>query len=124
MSNLALVIEDNTDLAIIFTEALQVAGFETETILDGSKAAERLAAVTPEVVVLDLHLPNVSGREILKQIQTDARLAGTHVILATADARLADMMENEADLVLVKPVSFSQLRDLVKRLKPAAPPDK
>jgi two-component system cell cycle response regulator DivK len=115
----ALVIEDDADLATIFTEALQIAGFEVETLRDGSKAKVRLAEATPAVIVLDLHLPHISGKELLAQIRADARLANAHVILATADARLADMLdETEKDLlVLVKPISFGQLRDLAKRLK-------
>jgi len=120
MNNLALVIEDDIDLVTIFGEALQAAGFKVETIMDGSKAIVRLAEITPDVIVLDLHLPNVSGASILDQIRADARLTHARVILATADARLADMMQGQADLVLVKPVSFSQLRDLAKRLKSLA----
>ncbi|MBN1890869.1 MAG: response regulator [Thermoflexales bacterium] len=119
MSHTALVIEDDVDLSTIFTEAMQMAGFEVETIRDGSKAQARLAETTPDLIILDLHLPNVSGKDLLAQIRADARLAKARIILATADARLADMLdETEKDLlVLVKPISFGQLRDMAKRLK-------
>ncbi len=117
MNDLALVIEDDADLATIFAEAIKTAGFETQVIRDGRTAINQLALLTPSIVVLDLHLPNVSGMDILKQIRADARLAKTRVILATADARMADMVQGQADLVLVKPVSFGQLRDLAARLR-------
>lgn len=122
MNNQALIIEDDADLAIIFAEAIKAAGLETQIIRDGRTALMRLATSAPSIVVLDLHLPNVSGATILEQIRTDARLAGTLVILTTADARMADMLQGEADLVLVKPVSFGQLRDLATRLKSNVPP--
>jgi CheY-like chemotaxis protein len=119
VSNLALVIEDDPDLSTIFSEALTAAQFEPEIIRDGALALERLAVTLPSVVVLDLHLPNVSGAEILDKIRADSRLAKTRVILATADARMAEALQkkDQADLVLVKPVSFGQLRDLANRMR-------
>jgi len=117
VNDLALVIEDDADLATIFAEAIKTAGFETQVIRDGRTAIIQLGLLMPSIVVLDLHLPKVSGMDILKQIRADARLAKTRVILATADARMADMLQGQADLVLVKPVSFGQLRDLAARLR-------
>ena len=114
---LALIVEDDLDLATIFDEALKAAGYKTEVIRTGDKAQNRLKAVAPELVVLDLHLPHVAGTDILKDIRADARLAQTRVIITTADVRLAETLREEADLVLVKPISFSQLRDLAKRLR-------
>lgn len=115
-TRLALIIEDDMDLSTIFSEALKAGGFETEVIRDGNTAVQRLAATTPDVVVLDLHLPRVSGIDILHQIRADARLAETRVVVVTADARMAETLHDRADLVLVKPVSFTQLRDLAVRL--------
>ena len=113
---LALIIEDNEDASVIFANALQEAGFECEIIRAGDVALARLAETTPSVVVLDLELPRVSGVEILRQIRADVRLAGTRVIIATAYPDLAAGLEEKADLVLFKPVSFIQLRDLATRL--------
>ncbi len=123
MSNpLALIIEDDKDLARIFSEALLQAAFETEIIRDGQAALERLAEVTPVVVVLDLHLPHVSGKKILRQIRADERLAKTRVILATADPRMAQNLRDDADVVLLKPVSFEQLYFLAGRMRPSGTP--
>jgi CheY-like chemotaxis protein len=116
---LALIVEDDVDLSIIFSESFKAAGFEAEIIRDGQVAARRLAETVPDVVALDLHLPNVSGEEILDQIRADERLIETHVIITTADPRMAEpLVDRGATLVLIKPISFSQLRDLAKRLKP------
>lgn len=117
MSDLfALIVEDDNDLAIIFAMALQEAGFETQIVRAGDTALMWLSSSTPDIVVLDLHLPRVSGDNILKQIRADARLANTKVIIATADPRMAEALEDKADLVLLKPIGFSQLRDLAARL--------
>jgi DNA-binding response OmpR family regulator len=115
----ALIIEDEPDLAAIFAEALQMAGFDTEIVHDGQTALARLAATTPAVVTLDLHLPHISGQTILQQIRADKRLAQTRVLLTTADALMAESLRREADLVLLKPISFNQLRDLAIRLHPS-----
>jgi len=114
----ALIIEDDVDLATIFSEALQAAGYNTETVHEGDIALARLASTIPDVVVLDLHLPHVAGTDILRRIRADRRLAGTRVMVATADPRVATMLEAEADLILLKPISFTQLRDLATRLRP------
>ena len=117
MSSLsALIVEDDQDLAIIFARALQEAGFETQIVQAGDTALMWLSSTTPDVVVLDLHLPRVSGEDILHQIRADPRLAGIKVIIATADPQLAKVLQEEADLVLIKPIGFNQLRDLAARL--------
>lgn len=115
----ALIIEDHEDSAIIFSEALKAAGFETEVAHWGDVALERLAATTPDVVVLDLYLPRVGGPDILRQIRADARLAKTRIIVATAHPQLAESLQGEADLMLIKPIGFHQLRDLAARLIPS-----
>jgi two-component system cell cycle response regulator DivK len=122
-SLLALVIEDDEDLSAIFAEALQAAGYEAEIVRDGRQALERLAQTKPHLVVLDLHLPHVEGTSILAQIRNDQRLAQTRVVVATADSRMAEMTRKKADLVLIKPISFSLLRDLTARFKSIASPN-
>ncbi|MFQ6101822.1 MAG: response regulator [Anaerolineae bacterium] len=108
----ALIVEDDYDLSNIFAEALQAAGFETEVIRAGDVALEWLAVTAPDIVVLDLHLPGVAGPDILQYIRADPRLTKTPVIVATAHPHMAESLRKEANLVLIKPVSFSQLRDL------------
>lgn len=115
--NLALVIEDDVDLSEIFTKALEQAGFEVETIRDGKTAQQRLGVVIPNVIALDLHLPYVDGATLLKQISADERLSNARVILTTADAAQAEFLRDKATIVLIKPISFTQLRDISARLK-------
>lgn len=118
MKNLALIIEDDPDLADIFAEALQAAEFETEISHDGRAGLARLFELKPALVVLDLHLPTMTGPQILEQIRAEAGLDHTRVIVASADPLMAESLTTAADLVLLKPISFSQLRDLATRLRP------
>lgn len=113
---LALIVEDEPDLAHIFAEALKMAGFATEVAVDGEQALTRLQEVVPQVVLLDLHLPGVEGDKVLRRIRSEGRLAETRVMIASADATMAEALELDADLVLLKPIGFSQLRKLAERI--------
>jgi DNA-binding response OmpR family regulator len=116
MTDLAIIIEDDVDLAAIFTEALQMANFKVETIRDGLSAQRRLQQIVPCLVILDMHIPYLSGADILKLIRADERLINTAVVITTADARMGEAYTDIADFVLIKPIAFTQLRDLTARL--------
>ena len=120
MSQLALIIEDDEDLASIFAEALRGVGFDVELVADGRAAEERLRnGVPPFLILLDMHLPHVSGADLLTNIiKKDERFAKTVVIITTADARMGEAYTEQVDFVMIKPISFVQLRDLTSRLKP------
>lgn len=113
--HLALVIEDDEDLSEIFTNALQAAGYKVETIVDGKVAEERLNEVVPKIIILDMHLPHVNGATLLKQIHANAALKDSRIIIATADSVQAEFYRSMATIVMVKPISFSQLRDITAR---------
>ena len=112
----ALVIEDDPELSVIFSKALELADYKIERITDGLLAQNRLKEVVPDIVVLDLHLPHVQGEVLLNQIRNDDRLSKTKIIIATADSRIASQMRDDADLVLLKPISFRELRDVVSQM--------
>jgi DNA-binding response OmpR family regulator len=110
-----LIVEDDPKLREIISITLE-ADFELETCADGTTALERLKSTIPEIVVLDLNLPGASGKDILTYIRSEERLTKTRVILTTADDRQAETLNNDADIVLLKPVSPMQLRELALRL--------
>jgi DNA-binding response OmpR family regulator len=113
---LVFIVEDDPHLSQIFTITLSES-FETESITDGAHALIRLHEVVPNLVVLDINLPGASGAQILHVIRADSRFESTRVILATADFRQADELQDKADIVLLKPISIMQLRELANRLK-------
>jgi DNA-binding response OmpR family regulator len=114
---LAFIIEDHEGVAEICRVALEKAQFEVEVAPDGQIALDRLATITPALIVLDLHLPNVSGQQVLHYIRTNGQLAGTWVILTTADVPKAKDMQYDVDFVLEKPFSFFALYELAKTLR-------
>ncbi|PKN94511.1 MAG: hypothetical protein CVU44_05350 [Chloroflexi bacterium HGW-Chloroflexi-6] len=113
---IAFVVEDDPQLNHVFGLALK-ADFEIHSAMDGAQAIEQLDHLSPALVVLDMNLPGASGGEVLAYIRAQKRLAHTRVILATADALQADLLQHSADLVLLKPVSPVQLRELASRIK-------
>jgi CheY-like chemotaxis protein len=110
-----LIVEDDPKLGNIFTLTLKK-DFQTELCNDGLAALERLAQITPDLIVLDLHLPGASGEEILESVRANPRLEHTRVILATADHIRADLLDDQAEIVLLKPISPTQLQQLAVRL--------
>jgi len=112
---LVFIIEDDRKLNEIFSISLE-SDFEVETCMDGKTAIERLKSIKPDIVVLDLNLPGMSGTNILTYVRGDNRLKKIRVILTTADERQAESLTNIADIVLLKPVSPTVLKDLALRL--------
>ncbi len=113
---LALIIEDDPKLGVIYDTVVKQAGYETEIIRRGDEALKRLTHVAPNLILLDLHLPYVSGIELLKVIRATETLAKTPVIVLTADLYLAQTLEDQADYVIVKSFGVSRLRELVAKL--------
>jgi DNA-binding response OmpR family regulator len=117
---LALIIEDDPKLCAIYDTVMTQAGYATEIIRRGDEALKRLATVTPALILLDIHLPFVSGMELLKVMRATETLAKTPVIVLTADLYAAESAENLADYVMVKSFGVSRLRELVAKLASAS----
>lgn len=113
-----MIIEDDRDTVALFRHVLDFAGYKTEIILRGEKALERLSVVTPDVILLDLNLPGVSGMEILETIHSTPRLEDIPVIVITGHSHMAMGLQSQTDLILLKPVSVDQLTNLILRLRP------
>lgn len=113
----ALIVEDDRDIVALFRHVLDVAGYQTEIVLDGKEAMDRLDVMRPNIVLLDLQLPRVSGIDILKRMRDEERLMRVPVVVITAYAPYADSLPVEPDLLLLKPVDINQLSSLVQRLQ-------
>lgn len=117
--SLALVVEDEMDIARLIAVALENADFDVDIVQAGDEALQRLEETTPALVVLDLMLPRISGDKVLHHIRTDERFQNTRVIVLSGHAQLAELTEDEADLVLLKPFNIEQLQGLVERISMA-----
>ena len=113
---LALVIEDNDDIAEIFELSLQSAGYDAEILNDGRFALLRILDLQPDLIVLDIHLPQADGVEIFQDIRADERMAHIPVIIATADPYSIELLDaqDKPDYVLIKPFGFRQFCAILK----------
>ena len=116
---LVLIVEDDPKLNEIISITLEE-DFELISCTDGNMALEQLKDTIPQIIVLDLNLPGLSGTEILTHVRGDERFTQTRVILVIADERQAETLTNDADIVLLKPVSPGQLRELALRMSTAS----
>lgn len=112
-----LVVEDERDLAALLKFNLEAAGLAVRVAHSGAEALAQIRAEKPDVVTLDVMLPDVSGREICRLIKSDPAFRSIAVLLLTARGEESDRIqgfESGADDYLVKPFS---VRELVLRIK-------
>ena len=112
----ALIIEDNRNMAHAFEEALEQAGYDNELVFNGADALSRILLNKYDIVLLDVHLPYVTGDILLDKIREGVH-PDTKVILVTADAAKAEELRETADLVLLKPIGFTQLKVIASRIR-------
>lgn len=114
-----LVADDDPDIRDLVVFKLEQAGFEVRAVADGSAALTALEDLTPDLVVLDVMMPGLSGLDVLRQIRTMDRLDGVKVLLLTARARDADVDDGYntgADEYVTKPFSPRELLHRVNSL--------
>jgi len=112
-----LIVEDEQDLAGLLEYNLRAAGFETEAAGTGAGGLAKARAQTPDLVLLDLMLPDVAGGEVLRMLKSDPELRKVPVVIVSAKGQEADRiqgLEQGADDYVVKPFS---VRELMLRVK-------
>ena len=117
MRKRVLVLDDQQYLRDIQALLLQEAGYTTTAIGDCAEALERLDDLHPDLIVLDMAMPGMDGRQFLYHLRRDARWADVPVIITTG--RLAEEFETLATDsvdVLAKPFSDATLIERVRRL--------
>ena len=118
-----LIIEDDQHIATIFKMAFEKAGYDPLVIPNGRAAMECLLEMTPQLVILDLHLPFVSGREILAYIEATERLTETITVIVSADHFEIERLKQEGYQGLLKPVGFRQMYNFALQLHAAKTDD-
>jgi CheY-like chemotaxis protein len=113
----ALLVEDDRDVATLFRHVLDMSGYRSESVYDGLEAMRRLSNSQPDVVLLDLQLPGMSGVDILQKMRADERMKTIPVVVITAYAYYAKSLPIEPDLFLLKPVDIHDLSSLIQRLR-------
>jgi two-component system alkaline phosphatase synthesis response regulator PhoP len=118
MSKKILIVDDEAFIRVLLEQTLEDfedAGIELLSVGDGVEAWATVQAARPDLLILDVMLPGLSGFEICQRIKRDPALSGIHVIMLTAKGQEADRLrsiEVGADEYVTKPF---QPDDLVKR---------
>jgi DNA-binding response OmpR family regulator len=120
-----LVVEDEPDIRNLIVHHLVRDGFRCRAVGSGAEALQRVDAAAPDLVVLDLMLPGMSGLEVCRRLRGDPASAGVPIIILTAKADEVDRilgLEMGADDYVTKPFSPKELvarvRAVLRRARP------
>ena len=114
-----LAVDDEKHIVRLVQINLQKEGYDVITASNGKEALERIAAEKPDLVIMDVMMPQMDGFEALKTLKSQPETVNLPVIMLTAKAQDADVFEgwkSGADLYLTKPFNPSELMSFVKRI--------
>ena len=117
------VVDDEPDMVDLLATILRADGFEVETDTDGRSALARILNDPPDLVLLDLMMPDLDGMEILKLLRLDAKGAGVPVLVVSARTSHQDQLgtlQLGANAYICKPFSPRELVRQVHQLLDAA----
>lgn len=124
MAKRIMVVEDNDLNRKLFCDVLKSQGFTVEPVGDGLEALDKARSFVPNLMIMDIQLPNISGLELIEGAKADPVLRSIPVLAVTAYAGKGDedrIREAGADGYLAKPVSIGPFMAAVKRLLENAP---
>lgn len=118
MSKKILVVEDDTDNRRIVAKVLSVEGYEVVEATDGVQALSRVQAERPDLIIMDLALPNMDGWEATRRLKADPETRGIPVVAITAFAMRGDEEQARAagcDDYIPKPARPVAIREVVRK---------
>lgn len=113
-----VVVEDETDAAEMFAEMMRVSGFRVLKSYSSTPAISMITTEQPDIVILDVMMPDVSGLEVLKFMRREPTLSHIPVIVVSAKSMPGDIktgLEAGASVYLTKPVGFLDLKQAVEK---------
>ncbi len=113
-----MVVDDEQDTAEMMAEMARLSGCQPILITGGNAAIQMITREKPDVVVLDVMMPDISGLDVLRFMRRDPRLQSIPVILISARDRIEDVqagMEAGASVYLIKPVAFSDFQGALRQ---------
>ena len=114
-----IVVEDEPDAAELFAEMMRVSGFRVLKTYSSTPAISMIAKEHPNVVILDIMMPDISGLEVLRFMRRDPQLKDTPVIVVSARSLPSDIregLEAGATIYLTKPVGYLDLKKSVDQV--------
>lgn len=110
-------VEDDEDISLIINKTLTKQGFTVKSFENGKKFLEQFKLETPDIVLLDLMLPDMSGSDIIKKIRSNQKYDNVHIIVVSAKHMSMDKVENldlGADDYIEKPFDLLELMSRVE----------
>lgn len=107
-----LIVDDEPNIVMTLEYAFRKQGFEVFIARDGSEALDILKNAIPDVIILDIMMPNVDGYETLKNIKENKKMENTKVVFLTAKNKASDIekgLKLGADKYLTKPFSIKKI---------------
>ena len=120
-----LIVDDEPNIVQLVRVTLETSGVHVLEACDGTTALDRAVADRPNLILLDVDLPDVSGLEVCRRLKAEAALAHTKIVMLTAAAQQDDVARGfaaGADQYLTKPFSPVRLLTLVEQLMATADP--
>ena len=112
-----VIIEDDKDVASFIELAVQNLGYETAVSYNGRTGLALIQETRPDLILLDLHLPEINGDEILHLMRTSDELCSIPAIILTGEsAMLKPEVEEQANFTLVKPSDVRVLSQLISQI--------
>ncbi|MGE3142246.1 MAG: response regulator [Hyphomonadaceae bacterium] len=118
MAKTVLIVEDNELNMRLFNDLLQAFGYQTVKTRDGRQALPLAREHKPDLIVMDIQLPEISGLDVTKMLKDDPVLQAIPVLAVTAFAMRGDEQKIRAggcDAYLSKPISVTTFLDTVRR---------
>lgn len=116
-----MVVEDNDLNRRLFCDVLKANGFEVEPVADGGKVLETARAMVPDLIIMDIQLPGISGVDLIAAAKREQALSDIPVLAVTAFAAKGDeerIRSAGASGYLAKPVSIMPFMSAVRDLLP------
>ena len=108
-----LIVDDHLDSGAVLARLLKRRGYDAMAVSSGRAALAILQSVRPELIVLDMHMPDLDGLSVLRQVRADAATADVPVVLYTADPDNAAIREAKslgaADFLVKGQVAWDEL---------------
>jgi len=125
VKNLIMLVDDEPNLRELLRQMLELGGFDVVEAEDGLEALEKLEKVAPDVMILDVMMPNLDGVSLCKRLRAGSTFAGLPIIMVSGKTQHRAVQEGlaaGANQYLCKPITVQELLQSVRSLLPTPSP--